>query len=127
MEHSNLLLSINKTLIDKPHLFAIYDSHPLAKTKDNSPLAVAERQAFAYYILNSAEAVYDYYHFVTKKKDRLDKEVWATWDRTLKSVFTDCTEVRECFEELEGEYEQAFSKYIKGILKDIDKRTYRAS
>jgi hypothetical protein len=132
-EFKKMLIDLDKELIKKPELFAIFDKHPLhnlEKTKEldiNAPLKIAERQALCFLILNIFDTVYNYYyrskiktHSQRWKSESADKTVFTDW---MNQILEDSEEFRKFFREkqIQAIYPEDFVEYINQRIDKIEK------
>ena len=118
--HTRMLFDIDLMYIEFPDLWSIYDSHPLAKEKDISPVMVAKREGFIYQHFDFFEMIRDYYEYVIYTKG-VDKEYWVAWEGFISHFIEDSSEARELFKQqrTQGVYSVSFTQYINDL---IDKR-----
>jgi hypothetical protein len=115
--HARMLFDIGKALVDWPELWTIYDTHPLAATRDMSPSAVAKREAFVYQHLNVFEMVRDYYITIIRR-DRVDEEYWQSWHVYMRQFFTSSSDARRLFAEQRTQdvFSKSFVEYANGLI-----------
>src|SRR3712207_2200100 len=65
-QYMNALFDIDRQLIARPELWAIYDGHEMAEQRSNDPEAKARREAFLYLHFNLFETVYIDYNKVLR-------------------------------------------------------------
>ena len=115
--HAKMVFDIGRMLVDSPELWSIYDTHALAKDRDESPLAAAKREAFIHQHFNVFEMVRDYYTNVIHR-DRVDDEYWQSWDLYIREFFTTSSDARMLFKEPETQeiYSKTFVAYVNQII-----------
>lgn len=95
-QYMNALFDIDRQLISRPELWAIYDNHYMASELLDDAEAKARREAFIYLHLNLFETVYSDYNKILRPTKH-DMEVWQSWDRWMRLFFTGSSEARALF------------------------------
>lgn len=90
------LFDIDRQLVNRPELWAIYDDHPMSASRSSEPEAVSRRQAFLYFHFNLFETVYNDYNRVLRRT-RTDDQYWRSWDAWIRHFFRASSEVRSLF------------------------------
>lgn len=75
-EFQKLLVDVNKTLVEHPELWAIYDSYPVPRERLADPMERARLHAFTHMVLNICECVFAFYG----DSSRLTKAESASFD-----------------------------------------------
>lgn len=94
--YTNALFDIDRQLVNRPELWAIYDDHPMAANRSMDPEAVARRDAFIYLHFNLFETVYNDYHKVLRRT-QTDEQYWRSWDSWIHYFFRASAEARSLF------------------------------
>ena len=81
----NARFDIDRQLVNRPELWAIYDDHPMSASRSNEPEAVSRRQAFLYFHFNLFETAYNDYNKVLRRT-RTDEQDWV-WDAWIRRFF----------------------------------------
>ncbi|MEN3327892.1 MAG: hypothetical protein V7638_2699 [Acidobacteriota bacterium] len=124
-QYMNALFDIDRQLIARPELWAIYDNHYMASALSIDAEAKARREAFIYLHLNLFETVYSDYN-KTLNLTRHDTEVWRSWERWMRQFFTGSSEARAVFtkEMSQDIFASDFVGYINKIIeKSISSKT----
>lgn len=87
---------IDRQLVNRPELWAIYDDHPMSASRSNEPEAVSRRQAFLYFHFNLFETVYIDYNKVLRRT-RTDEQYWRSWEAWIRHFFRASSEARSLF------------------------------
>ena len=87
---------IDRQLVNRPELWAIYDDHPMSASRSNEPEAVSRRQAFLYFHFNLFETVYIDYNKVLRQT-RTDEQYWRSWEAWIRHFFRASSEARSLF------------------------------
>jgi hypothetical protein len=116
----NALFDIDRQLIARPQLWAIYDAHEMATERSEVPRARARREAFLYLHMNLFETVYVDYNKVLRPS-RSDKEFWNSWDAWILQFFKGSSEARALFIRPIAQtiFSAPFAAYINEILEKI--------
>lgn len=94
--YTNALFDIDRQLVDRPELWAIYDDHPMAANRSMDLEAVARRDAFIYLHFNLFETVYSDYHKVLRRT-QTDEQYWRSWDSWIHHFFRASAEAGSLF------------------------------
>lgn len=119
--HVRFVIEIDKALIDALQLWAVFDDHPLAKSKDNSPEAVGKREAFIYLHYNMFEIVRDYYTNIIRRKKE-DNDYWISWENYMQQFFIKSQLARTLFKEQRTQniYNKNFAQYVCRIIEQSE-------
>lgn len=122
-QYMNALFDIDRQLIARPELWAIYDHNALAQAKSMEPAEIARRQAFIFYHLNLFETVFSDYVKVLRLTPT-DREYWDSWQRYMYDFFATSSEARAVFERgIAYEfYMSDFSRFVKSIIAHIEEQ-----
>jgi hypothetical protein len=114
-QYMKALADLDGRLIDRPELWAVYDSHELSAERSMAPIEVARRTAFIYQHLSLFETVFSDFHRLLIDPD---KAVWAAWDRWIRRFFEDSSEGRSVvMREIRNRtLSDEFTEYLRGIL-----------
>ena len=93
-EFQKLLVDINKTLIEHPELWAIYDSYPVPREGLAEPIGRARVQAFAYMMLNTFECVFAFYGD-SPRLTKAERNSFNAWKGFLRSTLENSSIARE--------------------------------
>jgi hypothetical protein len=120
-QYMNALFDIDRQLIARPELWAIYDTHEMFASRSNTPRVKARREAFLYLHMNLFETVYVDYNKILRRKKRHDKEFWDSWDTWIYQFFKGSSEARALFIRPIAQtiFSAPFVAYIKKILEKI--------
>jgi hypothetical protein len=95
-QYTTALFDIDRQLVNRPELWAIYDDHPMSASRSNEPEAVSRRQAFLYFHFNLFETVYNDYNKILPRT-RTDEQYWRSWDAWIRHFFRASSEARSLF------------------------------
>ena len=87
-----LLVDINKTLVEHPELWAIYDSYPVPREAD--PIGSARLQAFAHMVLNVFECVFAFYGD-SPRLTKAERDAFDAWKGFLKNTLLESSFARD--------------------------------
>lgn len=116
-EFQKIYIEIDKELIREPCLWAIYDSHPIAKKEYNDLIEKARLEAFVYMHLNMFELAFIFFH-ESKGITKAEKKTWQGWDEGLKDFIRDSSLAREIISQPEilKLYSSNFLNHIKSYI-----------
>jgi hypothetical protein len=119
-QYMNALFDIDRQLIARPELWAIYDTHEMFANRSDAPRVKARREAFLYLHMNLFETVYVDHNKILRPS-RPDKEFWKSWDAWIYQFFKGSSEARALITKplAQAIFSAAFSAYINGILEKI--------
>lgn len=118
--YTNALFDIDRQLVNRPELWAIYDDHPMAAKRSMDPEAVARRDAFIYLHFNLFETVYNDYHKVLQRT-QTDEQYWRSWDSWIHYFFRTSSEARNLFYNAECQdiFFGDFVLYAKTVIREV--------
>jgi hypothetical protein len=93
-EFQKLLIDVNKVLVERPELWAIYDSHPIPREGLRDPKERARLEALAYMLLNVFECVFTFYGD-SPRLTKAERESFAAWKGFLNNLLQDSSLMRE--------------------------------
>jgi hypothetical protein len=93
-EFQKLLVDINKTMVEHPELWAIYDSYPVPREGLADPIGRAKLQAFAYMMLNVFECVFAFYGD-SPRLTRAERNAFDAWKGFLRNTLENSSFARE--------------------------------
>lgn len=119
MDHTKLLFELDRSFIDYPMLWTIYDSNPLSRIREKQyedPLEKTRREAMIYAHFNLFDIVFINYQKIAEKKGsfagalarikmtlfyeyKVDAMLWETWKNYIKQLFEESSEARNIFNE----------------------------
>lgn len=116
-QYMNALFDIDRQLLSNPHLWAVYDNHPLASTKSSDPIEAARREAFIYLHLNLFETVFNDYRSL-RVPDKNDLAFWASWDSWIRLFFAGSQDARELFASARVQeiFHSDFVEYVNQVI-----------
>ncbi len=116
------LLDIDAKLVDYPEIWAIFDYHPLSKTKSSEPLTKARREGYIYLCFGLFDGVFDYYENLIKKKS-IDEQCWQAWKRSISQFFECSQEARTIWSETRTQeiYPTSFISFVNNLVSEIEK------
>jgi hypothetical protein len=116
-QYMNALFDIDRQLIARPELWAIYDNHYMASARSEDPETKARREAFIYLHFNLFETVYADYNKILRLA-RHDTIVWQSWDRWIRQFFGGSSEARALFikEVAQDIFSKDFVAYVNRTL-----------
>lgn len=119
-QYMNALFDIDRQLIDRPELWAIYDNHEMALSRSNEAGAKARRDAFLYLHFNLFETVYVDYNKILQPTQH-DNEFWKSWEAWMYQFFEGSSEARALFTRPMAQtiFSKAFVDYINSLLQKI--------
>jgi hypothetical protein len=114
-EFQKLLVDIDKSLIEHPELWAIYDSYSALREAD--PVGRVRLQAFAHMVLNIFECVFAFYGD-SPKLTNAEQESFQAWKGFLKFTLQESSLTRELLNtpKLRAMYHAKFLEEIDSIL-----------
>jgi hypothetical protein len=119
-QYMNALFDIDRQLIARPELWAIYDYHEMAAQRSSDPEARARREAFLYLHFNLFETVYIDYNKVLPRTS-YESEFWRSWDAWIRQFFRGSSEARALFtrEVAKDIFAGGFVGYVNKILEEV--------
>jgi len=129
-DHTNLMIQIDKALIDEPQLWAIYDDYAaVADATSSDALDWLRREAFIYLHFNFYDIVFDFYQALGPRKDKTDIAYEKAWRRYAKDLLRGSARAREMcrdphFDEL---YDTRFVSYLHDLAKEVDRELAQGS
>jgi hypothetical protein len=119
--YMNALFDIDRQMLNNPSLWAIFDSHPLARNKSMDAEEQAKRQAFLLFHLNLFDNIYEDYQRRLKLRKR-DREYWESWNHWIKYVMRSSSEARDLFFSCkkDGIYPEHFLMYMSTIIEGLN-------
>ena len=91
-EFQKLLVDIDKSLIEHPELWALYDSY--SELRENSPAGRVRLQAFAHMVLNIFECVFAFYAD-SSRLTNAERESFEAWKGFLRFTLQESSLTRE--------------------------------
>jgi hypothetical protein len=119
--YSNALLEIDKQLIARPELWAIYDTHYMSATRSEAPAERARREAFILFHFNLFETVFDDYKLRLKFRS-MDRQYWSSWRDYVTDFFRASSEARLLFRRIETKrlFLPAFQEFICQVITEVE-------
>jgi hypothetical protein len=124
----NALFDIDRQLINRPELWAIYDDHPMAQGRDNGAEAKARRQAFIFFHFNLFESAFNDYNKVLRPT-KVDRQYWRSWDAWIHAFFRSSSEARTLLAEASSQqiFFGDFVEYMNEVVRDVEAAAPSAS
>jgi hypothetical protein len=117
----NALLEIDKQLITRPELWAIYDTHYMSAARGDSLEERARREAFILFHLNLFETVFDDYKLRLRFRS-MDRQYWNAWRGYVADFFRTSSEARELFRRIESKelFLPGFETFICQVIAEVE-------
>jgi hypothetical protein len=125
-QYMNALFDLDRQLITRPELWAIFDNHELATKRAEDAESRGRREAFIYYHLNLFETVFNNYNNMLSRT-RIDEQYWQSWDAWIRYFLVESREARELFTKPLPQriFFRGFVDYANGIIADWASRAQR--
>lgn len=116
-QHKNVLFDIDRQLISRPELWAIYDDHEMVSCGPSNCESKARREAFLHLYFNLFEMVYNDFHRQLGWRTH-SEELWRSWDAWIREFFKRSTEARDRFGKAAAAkiYSEAFTQYARKAI-----------
>jgi hypothetical protein len=123
-QYMNALFDIDRQLLNRPDLWAIYDDHYMAASKSAAVEDRARREAFLYYHLNLFETVFNDYNGSLTLNDR-DQRFWESWQAWIVDFFRSSSEARTLFQKdiAQGIFHRQFVDHVNAIIGSLEAGT----
>lgn len=117
--HIEMLLELDKILIERPELWSIYDEAALPAGTPGDPYIELRKEALSHYYLNMFERVFSFYSTIAPETG-LNKSYMAAWKRYLahwlKNSSIGKQQARRVLDQ--NIFPEHFSKLLRAALRD---------
>ena len=114
----NALFDLNRQVLTRPELWAVYDPGLLTSIPD-TPLEAVRRRAFIWFHLNVFEVVHaDYFTHRITPLDHTDELCWRSWDNFVSNLLNSSAEARAIVESDDSMalLNRQFVEYLRGKI-----------
>ncbi len=123
IEFQTWLIEIDKFLVEKPELWAIYDSHEMSRHRSESLEERAKLEAFGFMTLNIFEGVFAFYGD-SPRLTSFEKDSFRAWKAYLRDTLQDSSLLRSLVgkKSTRKMYNAKFIAEVDSILGQGEKR-----